>query len=268
MVVLLAAPPDLGRASDYSHAPIETLIGDLTRLKAETPGIDSRGVFFSFFAKDDAPQFGAGLLPVEEPQVPEQMRELVRRGVDALPSLLAHLDDKRPTGISIQQVSPLPGFGGNLFWDEYDPRDRSSAGEPCMADFKCEGFVDTYTIKVGDVCEVLIGQIVNRNLFAVRYQPTLILIVNSPVVAPSLAKRIRKDWGGLDAKAHEASLLSDLHSADDADGWAGYANALLRLQYYYPQTYAALSGKDLEKRNAFEAEERREKSRAEKAKKK
>jgi hypothetical protein len=38
-----------------------------------------------------------------------------------------------------------------------------------------------YTIKVGDVCYVLIGQIVNRRLWALEYVPTLIVVVTSPV---------------------------------------------------------------------------------------
>ena len=58
------------------------------------------------------------------------------------------------------------------------------------------------------------------------------------------------------ASAHEASLLKDLRAAKDLEGWPGYRDALVRLRFYYPKTYAALSGEDLEKRNAFEADEK------------
>jgi hypothetical protein len=33
---------------------------------------------------------------------------------------------------------------------------------------------------------------------------------------------------------------------------------LVRLRLYYPQTYASLTGDDLKKRDAFEAEEKKE----------
>ena len=54
-------------------------------------------------------------------------------------------------------------------------------------------FSGTYTVKVADVCYTLIGQIVNRHLLAVRYQSSGGPIVNSPLEAPSLAEKVRKD---------------------------------------------------------------------------
>jgi len=41
-----------------------------------------------------------------------------------------------------------------------------------------------YTVKVGDVCYAIIGQIVNRSLMAVRYQPSAGLVINSPIEMP------------------------------------------------------------------------------------
>jgi hypothetical protein len=112
-------------------------------------------------------------------------------------------------------------------------------------------FEGTYVVRVGDVCYALIGQIVNRFLFAVRYQPSGILIVNSPIEAPILVDRIEEDWGDLDAAGHEASLLSDLREGRNQEDWAA---ALARLHFYYPGAYASLSGQDLNKRKAFEYE--------------
>jgi hypothetical protein len=113
-------------------------------------------------------------------------------------------------------------------------------------------FYRPYIIKVGDICEVLIGQIVNRNLNAARYQPTAIVYVNSPIESNSLAERIRSDWSGLDAKAHEASLLLDLKNES---AFVVYRSALSRLRFYYPKTYAVLAGDDLRKREKFEADD-------------
>ncbi|HEX4861308.1 MAG TPA: hypothetical protein VFV07_08730, partial [Rhizomicrobium sp.] len=216
-----------------------------------------------FLAGNEAPQFEAGLLPVQSVSVNPAMRELVRRGAAALPALISHLGDKRPTRLK-KGLQYDMGFGGQIYADEYDPRVGIPCGPPdCTGEDvgrwfvempctdTCHPFHGKYAVKVGDVCEVAIGQIVNRSLSAVRYQPTNILYVNSPIESPSLIARIKKDWGGVDAAGLEAALLDDLRiHVGRSDG------ALMRLRFYYPKTYAALSGKDLEKRNAFEADEK------------
>jgi hypothetical protein len=112
-----------------------------------------------------------------------------------------------------------------------------------------------YQIKIGDVCFVLIGQIVNRNLNAARYQPTGGQIVNSPIVKPSLAEKVRADWAGLDAKGHETSLREDLKTRPL------FGDALVRLRFYYPNAYAALDGDDAREREKFEAEEKQARER-------
>jgi hypothetical protein len=87
-----------------------------------------------------------------------------------------------------------------------------------------------YTLRVGDLCFVAIGQIVNRHLNAVRYQPSGCLVINSPVETPSLAESVRKDWKGLTAEQHKQSLIRDaLAPAYDAD-----PGALVRLWFYFP----------------------------------
>jgi hypothetical protein len=121
-------------------------------------------------------------------------------------------------------------------------------------------------VKVGDVCFVLIGQIVNRLLNAVRYQPTAIMMVNSPTESPELAKWVRADWGGIDDEGVKNSLLGDLHTTkledvSDAETESQlleriHSGALVRLRFYFPDTYASLTGADLEMRKAFERAER------------
>ncbi len=111
-------------------------------------------------------------------------------------------------------------------------------------------FVDPYVVKVGDICYALIGQIVNRNLLAVRYQPTGGLVVNSPIERPILAAEVRKDWSNVTVGEHETSLLADIRSSEDRYRVRG---AFARLRYYYPLAYRALTGADRQKRDAFEA---------------
>jgi hypothetical protein len=184
------------------------------------------------------------------------MRELVRRGVSALPSPIRHLQDKRPTKLSIGRDF---FFMFAYFSDEYDwrvrPRIPVRCDHWCFADGFALGKPLTlpYSVRVGDVCYVLIGQIVNRDLVAVRYQPTGGLVVNSPLEAPNLVERINKDWTGLDARSHEASLLTDIRAGESL---RFFGPALARLRFYYPDAYAALRDQDLGKREAFEASEK------------
>jgi len=248
-------------AANYFGQSTKQLIDELTKATGSTVGISDGSNFSGFLADDSAPYFSYGLLPVPEPAIDPAMRELVRRGAAALPALLAHLDDKRPTETRVgTDVPEWETFGGQFFSDEYDARDLSAKSNDCTIDLKCRSFEHPYTVKVGDVCEVLIGQIVNRRLSAARYQPSALVYVNSPIETPSLAQRIRGDWAGLDAKAHEASLLSDLRTESELDDWHGYGDALKRLRFYYPKTYAGLTGDDLVKRKAFEAEEAKRKA--------
>jgi len=125
-----------------------------------------------------------------------------------------------------------------------------------------KAFSGTYTVKVADVCYVLIGQIVNRQLLAVRYQPSGGLIVNSPIEAPSLAEKVRNDWGKADAETLRQSLLEDIGATNQpkrisrADYTPRFVNpALARLRFYFPTTYGALQGDDLKKRKEFEGQE-------------
>src|SRR5215470_17836773 len=174
------------------------------------------------------------------------MRELVRRRVNALGALIEHLGDRRSANLTIDS--------NLLMWrefdDEYDPRIRPASRPVCNAECiekklkEARTFTGPYVVKVADVCFVLIGQIVNRRLTAVRYQPTGGLIVNSPVETPSLGIRTRADWDHLDSQAHKASILADLKADEEI---FRFAPALVRLRFYYPNTYVELAGERCKK---------------------
>jgi hypothetical protein len=96
--------------------------------------------------------------------------QLVTLGADALPFLLDSLDDQSSTKITVkrehiidvvQHATELPTNPGN----------PTEAGIGRRQWEKGES-VESYTVKVGDVCFVIIGQIVGRQYQAVRYQPT------------------------------------------------------------------------------------------------
>ena len=261
---------DRGEFSFRTEKSVAQLIDDLTQIDSQAPGIDSAAIYQGFIADDAPGSFLVGVLGVAPPKAPPKMLELVRLGPVALPELLKHLDDKRPTKLQVgNDDSPgsshqvgVDAFSFSFFSDEYDPRSPhwfdqevlTSGPRPMEKDFH-----GRYTVKVGDVCYVLIGQIVNRHLLAVRYQPSGGLVVNSPIEAPALAERVRSDWGNVDAEILRASLLADIHAANQprrisrADYTRRFVNpALERLRLYFPETYASLDGDYLKKRRAFE----------------
>jgi hypothetical protein len=255
---------------DYSKSSINQLIDDLTEIDPQSPGINSAAIYEGFIAETSAGRFSGGVLGIPTPTVPPQMSELVRRGPLALPELIKHLDDKRPTKLEVgnkpsgKQVG-VDAFAFMYFSDEYDPRephwfsDKEWKSVPRPMEKNFEG---RYTVKVVDVCYVLIGQIVNLRLLAVRYQPSAGLVVNSPIEAPVLVEKVRGDWGSADGEMLKASLLADIHASSHPKRISKVAYtetfvnpALQRLRLYFPDSYAALERDDLQKRKEFERQE-------------
>jgi hypothetical protein len=247
----LAAEPTL----NYTNMSVAQLIDDLVNIDAEAPGLHSTAWVRGFIAEEHPPVFAGGVIGSSAPTTFPQMRELVRRGVGALPLLIKHLDDKRTTKLTV---------GGDFFTfayfsDEYDPkgRTRSERGSDSdrLSDPKHQVHDRKYRVRVGDVCYALVGQVVNRSLLPVRYQPTAGLVVNSPIEEPSLTQQVRRDWGDIDATGHMGSLLSDAQT--EKDDWS-YGPALQRLRFYYPEEYQRQSAGALKKKiQKFESSEKK-----------
>lgn len=187
-------------------------------------------------------EFGAGLLGQRPPASSNTMRELVKHGASAVPQLVAHLDDKRQTKISVKQESV---FGGIFFDDEYDYNHRIVKTpivgvNRSMMDRK--EHPNHHTVTVGDLCFVALGQIVNRHFNAVRYQPTACIMINSPTHSEALRKVIIHEWGNLKVEQHKQSLIRDFENPDYEDRRNG---ACLRLGFYYPDALEALVLKQL-----------------------
>ena len=122
---------------DYSTRTVTQLIDDLTQIDSQSPGIDSAAIYGGFIADNTPGPFLVGVLGVAPPKVPPQMRELVRRGPLALPELIKHLDDTRPTKLEVgNNASATPShevgvdeFMFSYFSDEYDPRSPDLGSE-------------------------------------------------------------------------------------------------------------------------------------------
>lgn len=253
-VLSVSAPTSAKK--NYSHATVEQLIDDLTQIDSQSTALNSAAIYEGFIAGKNQESFEDGVLGVTMPKIPAQMRELVRRGPQSLPDIIKHIEDARPTKLRVgndDSATSLHEVGVDVFMfsyfsDEYDPRLPQWRDKPRLRPME-KNFQGQYTIKVGDVCYVLIGQIVNRHLFAVRYQPSAGLVVNSPIEAPTLAEDVRRDWGNGDPETLKVSLLADSRGTNRPKqmSHAGFAHrftepGLERLRLYFPESYKALKG--------------------------
>ena len=198
-------------------------------------------------------QAGALLLGQKPAAASGTMRDLVQHGADAIPDLIAHLDDKRPTKITIHHESVI---GVMSFDDEYD-YNRKTTKPPKGVNRELSQTVDrrtTHTVTVGDLCFVALGQIVNRYFSAVRYQPTACIMINSPTESELLGIVIKQEWGGFTNERHKESLVRDFLQPDSEFRRAG---ACLRLGYYHPELLEPLALKQLaaQRYNVFEVQE-------------
>ncbi len=220
----------------------------INRLQDEAPGDPQRRwpAMVIAFQPLDAPQRGEQNLP-RDPRSPV-MTELIRRGVDAVPLLLTHLSDARPTRLVDYHPPQMINDGGTWFADGFDPRKPGAVFSPPVnheVDFKTtrtlkEG--ESYTVKIGDLCFFALGQIVDRRLlvFGIVVKDHIWEIrsrsINSPVEFPALAAAARQDWGGLTRDEHEHLLEADAWENDALGTQPGRCyDAVQRLLFYYPE---------------------------------
>lgn len=220
---------DQKRPENLEQSTNEQLIDQLATTSAFGVGFHPTAGFSGFIAVDDKPQFGGGIIGSIPPAVSPAMKELVRRGLQALPDLLSHLSDERATTLRIS----AGGFGG-VTWhsDEYD--DRPPPGKPKATGVntgKEDRIEKPYSLRVGDLCYVAVGQIVNRHLSTVRYQPSGCFVINSPVQMPVLARAVKAQWEGLTPDEHLKLLQNDCLLTTYGTDWGAWQ----RVRVYYPQ---------------------------------
>jgi hypothetical protein len=187
-------------------------------------------------------------------QSSDALRTLVEIGPDALPFLLDALADRTPTKFKIEHGG---GFGAmwldNELWgNPVNELEMKTLGprRDVPGGLEQDKIIHSYTVKVGDVCLVAIGQIVGRGYQAVRYQPTACIVINSPTEDANLREQVRQIWSSDDyARKLLDSLLLDyategVFQGPSLDSWSLgsklQAQAALRLLYYYPKETAAL----------------------------
>jgi hypothetical protein len=192
------------------------------------------------------------------------LKEVVALGPDALPFLLDSLDDKTPTKLTITNRVGIGGmwFEQTIQINPVDPAEvgradaaTNGASQPNANDL-FRSSVDSYTVKIGDVCFVAIGQIVGRDYEAARYQPTGCVVLTSPTNDPALCARVRAIWKSNDPRRRLLdSLCTDyatvgIFNGSSLDGWEVGSNlqcgAALRMLFYFPKETDTLLARRLE----------------------
>ncbi len=243
------------RVRDAKNVSNEELIDQLVNVRSREAVVGSTIITSDFMAEEQHDHYPGAL------RIPAAMRELVRRGPAVIPVLLEHLGDARATHVIVgdtakkgtRHVLGENWYRSTAFGQEYEPRvyvPTPPRQGPYFPQYVERPFRGAYVVKVGDICYALMGQIVNRFLVLMAEHEDIAMVVNSPVEMPALAAKVRADWGvGDPAVLLQASLLADIRE-DRYGNDAAYA--MVRLRFYFPEAYRQLSGRDLEKRLAFE----------------
>jgi hypothetical protein len=233
---LLGAPPaSQAKAHEKETAIVLALIDKLVEAADNTDlryyaNIEKT----SFFPLDwsDAPRRGPLLKPSHVDS--DTLREIVKHGAAAVPHLLAHLRDRRPTRIKVL----MEGFG---FDSDTNPRTDAPIAPPEPVDEDgrvAYSKLTSYRLTVGDLCFVALGQIVNRRYDPLFLFPLSLPFIRSPAHSPFLDETIKRRWGALTPERHKASLLADFLKPDSEERRIG---ACKRLAYYYPQALEPLA---------------------------
>jgi hypothetical protein len=252
---LPARPP----ADQATVKKVKGLIADLAKLDQPDFGLSATLSGEAFAPLPGQSRASTLLLTDHGLQRSGTLATLVGMGPDALSALLDALDDSTPTKIVLKHEG---GFGGmwhaaELHLNPVNPFEAAVSKARAAKPRDEEKNITEYTIKVGDVCFVAVGQIVGRSYSAVRYQPTACVVVNSTATDPKLCAEVRVAWkSGDPARRLFDSLLADyategLFNGRSLDWWdAGsefQCGAALRLLYYFPKEAAPLLAARLDK---------------------
>ena len=243
--IQLAPPPTLSPAE---AAHISKLIANLANIDSPDFGLSATISGESFAPIAGAQNASTFLWTDHRIKGSDDFKELVKIGPQALPFLLQALTDPTPTKLVMTHDQ---GFGGMWFDHELAGNPGNVAEQKILATMpKPDGnpfqdSIDTYSVKIGDVCFVIIGQIVGRPYSAVRYQPSACIIINSPVHDTNLASHVRAIWSSPEpVQSLLNSYLLDFASIGvfngiSLDGWdvgsSFQTGAAMRLLYYFSQ---------------------------------
>lgn len=237
-------------------ARIKYFIASLAQIDHPDFGISPMMSGHAFTPIAGAEEAGAMLLANPQLKPFESVRKLVELGPRALPFLLDALEDNTPTKLTIKHEIH---FGGMWFSDEMWGNPLNVAEQNAISAmhkaYESHQNLKTYTVTIGDVCFMIVGQITGRDYEAARYQPTALIMLNSPTHHTAIAKAFRTIWASKDPAQHLLdSLLLDyategIFNGSSLDGWYEGSNlqieAAMRLLYYFPRQSASMIAEHL-----------------------
>jgi hypothetical protein len=158
---------------------------------------------------------------------------LIKRGAEALSLLANSLGDRRPTSC----IESLPEFvvredvcDENSHTDSMSVKTLKPGQFTLSSDKLWNDHPENYTATVGDLCFVVLGQIVNRRFFPVDHKVGPMTIVASPTLSERLRQTVFTRWRNMTMQSHRESLRVDLRQPDVP--WRA-SGAAQRLEFYY-----------------------------------
>jgi hypothetical protein len=230
------------------HEQFRTWVHDLAAVRRQFDGLSST-LFSQVFAPINHSQVTVlTTLPDKRGETPEAFRRLVEHGPEAMPILLEHLEDQKPSRLTIElkqgvilYVATIDTNPENVF------EERALSLLTSRRPDEPEGTAK-YVVTVGDLCFAALGQITGRAYSPVHYVPTATVSITSPTHKPSLVRFLRAVWESKNPRQHLLnSLLLDYSTrglcpgqpADCFDVWKDgciyQAPAMMRMLYYYPE---------------------------------
>lgn len=234
-------------SADERHE-IEQLIHSLSALESPDVGLSISMAGHNFAPIEGMSKFGAGLFANHGLKTNPALRRLVELGPKSLPFLIDALGNQSPTKFTVEPRSSIitaKYFDRELWGNPANRHEQQAIDKLPRTKLGSEESFESYTVKVGDVCFVAIGQITGRGYDAVRYQPSGIIVVNSPTHDRDLRETVQQIWRSEDAAEYLLdSLLFDYSTEGVWDGeslqeyYVGDSlqqSAALRLLYYFPK---------------------------------
>lgn len=187
---------------------------------------------------------------------PREFLELVKNGPSSIPILVESLADRTPTKLTIDNTNAevmAMRLVDSIWGNPLNPRERAVISkESLVLDFSKNK--TSYTLTVGDICFVALGQIVGRPYNAVRYQPTRTALIWSLGENKILRKAIYDTWKSDSPESLlRQSLMLDYNAEaiDCGDAKRGFTQnwnlasrlqteAAIRLLYYFPEEAAPI----------------------------
>ena len=231
----------------FTSVPSRADVREIEELIDELANVSEPG--FGFSELFDGTQFLPYLDDAEEggsscnmPAIParsDTLRRIVEQGAAAVPVLIKHLGDSRKTKVPPLSEMPLGS--------EYDFNRRTATSVPKGVHHPLNSPIDfakwwltahEHTVRVGDLCFVALGQIVNRKFYVAN---SARMGVNSPPFSKALREAVTSEWGGLTPDRHRSLLIDDFQKPDDDSRMVfRRIGAYRRLAYYYPEVVEQL----------------------------